>query len=82
MACWAGAERGHVSAGRICPTCGSENGLDARYCSACGAALLLGRLRPGESRRVVTVVLSDIVGSTRKRFVESWRGTSSEWNRS
>src|SRR5687767_7345490 len=60
---WSGAG-GMVSGGRTCATCGSENGLDARYCRACGAVLLSGRLQRGESRKVVTVLFSDIVGST------------------
>jgi class 3 adenylate cyclase/tetratricopeptide (TPR) repeat protein len=53
-----------VNAARTCPTCGAAYGPDARFCSACGAALPSDRFRPGEARKVVTVVFSDIIGST------------------
>src|SRR3990172_8342809 len=46
-----------------CPSCGRENGDDARFCSACGAPL--AALEPArEQRKVVTVIFCDLVGST------------------
>ena len=47
---------------RCCPRCGEANPDRARFCSACGA-----RLDPNEeldSRRTVTVLFADLVGST------------------
>ena len=46
-----------------CPNCGRENADDARFCSACGAALV-GPEPAREQRKVVTVVFCDLVGST------------------
>jgi class 3 adenylate cyclase/tetratricopeptide (TPR) repeat protein len=44
-----------------CPSCGRENADDARFCSACGTALV----EPArEQRKVVTVLFCDLVGST------------------
>jgi len=46
-----------------CPSCGRENADDARFCSACGAPLVV--LEPTrEQRKVVTVLFCDLVGST------------------
>jgi class 3 adenylate cyclase/tetratricopeptide (TPR) repeat protein len=48
---------------QTCPTCGEEQGSNARFCSSCGTALQ----PPGEEhqeRRVVTVLFSDLAGST------------------
>jgi class 3 adenylate cyclase/tetratricopeptide (TPR) repeat protein len=45
----------------ICAECGRENASDASFCSGCGAAL---GDSTGEIRKVVTVVFSDLVGST------------------
>jgi class 3 adenylate cyclase/tetratricopeptide (TPR) repeat protein len=46
-----------------CPECGRENAADARFCSACGAALAVAE--PAlEQRKVVTVLFCDLVGST------------------
>jgi class 3 adenylate cyclase len=46
-----------------CPRCGEENLTQARYCSACGASLDV--LEPtGGVRKTVTVVFTDIAGST------------------
>src|SRR2546421_11392926 len=47
----------------ICVQCGEETGPRARFCPACGAALP----EPAperETRKVVTVVFSDVTGST------------------
>src|ERR1044072_3275930 len=46
-----------------CPTCGRESANDARFCSACGGELA-GAERQRESRKVVTVLFCDLVGST------------------
>jgi class 3 adenylate cyclase/tetratricopeptide (TPR) repeat protein len=46
-----------------CPRCGEKNLTRARYCSACGASL--DALEPtGGVRKTVTVVFTDIAGST------------------
>ena len=46
-----------------CPSCGRENPADARFCNACGAAL--AHPEPArETRKVVTVLFCDLVGST------------------
>jgi class 3 adenylate cyclase len=47
----------------ICPICGEENPARARFCLACGT-LLDSPSRHGETRKIVTVVFSDLVGST------------------
>src|SRR5688572_14281894 len=47
----------------ICRACGRQNNVDARFCGACGAALD-GRASTTETRKVVTVVFTDVVGST------------------
>lgn len=46
-----------------CPSCGRDNADDARFCSACGAELALAAPQR-ESRKVVTVLFCDLVGST------------------
>jgi class 3 adenylate cyclase len=46
----------------ICANCGRENPVDARFCNDCGAALATTRQR--EVRKTVTVVFSDVTGST------------------
>ncbi|HEX5584286.1 adenylate/guanylate cyclase domain-containing protein, partial [Gaiella sp.] len=46
-----------------CPSCGRESADDARFCSACGAELALAEPQR-ESRKVVTVLFCDLVGST------------------
>ena len=53
-----------VSDAQICPTCRAENELGSRFCSACGAPLPLRALGSGEVRKVVTVLFSDVSGST------------------
>ena len=47
----------------ICAGCGREDASDARFCSGCGAALT-SEDRGGESRKVVTIVFTDLAGST------------------
>ena len=44
-----------------CATCGAENPEDARFCNACGASLEVGG---STSRRRVSVLFCDLVGST------------------
>ena len=46
----------------VCPACGAENREGARFCDACGSSLEAPE--PGGSRRTVTVLFSDITGST------------------
>src|ERR671930_80641 len=45
-----------------CPQCGAENREGARFCDSCGGVLLVPR--PRELRKTVTVVFSDVTGST------------------
>ena len=47
---------------RLCPVCSQENSANARFCSACGAALTSEPLR--EERKVVSVLFADLVGFT------------------
>src|SRR2546423_8917293 len=46
-----------------CPKCGQENPEGVRFCHACGAPLEQGHT-PHEVRKTVTVLFSDVVGST------------------
>src|SRR5438309_5398557 len=46
----------------LCPNCGEDNICRARFCIACGASL--GVSGPDEVRKTVTVVFTDLVGST------------------
>src|SRR6266516_1130170 len=48
---------------RICPNCGEENPERFRLCGFCGAALA-PELPPQEVRKTVTIVFSDLKGST------------------
>jgi class 3 adenylate cyclase len=47
-----------------CAACGKENAPDARFCSACGAPLAAAEPARGEVRKTVTIVFSDVTGST------------------
>src|SRR3954447_13962584 len=47
----------------VCSSCGRENDADARFCDACGAQLD-DRPTELETRKVVTVVFTDVVDST------------------
>ncbi len=47
----------------VCPSCGRENPEDAHFCNACGAPLATPEVAR-ESRKVVTVLFCDLVGST------------------
>ena len=46
-----------------CANCGHENREGARFCDACGAALAVA-VDTGEQRKTVTVLFSDVTGST------------------
>jgi class 3 adenylate cyclase/tetratricopeptide (TPR) repeat protein len=46
----------------VCANCGAENTDGARFCSACGKSLAAPA--PREARKVVTVLFSDVTGST------------------
>ena len=51
----------------LCPSCGTENPARAKFCFECGTSLAgvtAARDTIRETRRVVTVVFCDIVGST------------------
>ncbi|HET7515642.1 MAG TPA: adenylate/guanylate cyclase domain-containing protein [Gaiella sp.] len=48
-----------------CPACGTENAATAKFCSECGAALAgAPAVARREERKVVSVVFTDLVGST------------------
>jgi class 3 adenylate cyclase/tetratricopeptide (TPR) repeat protein len=47
----------------VCSRCARENPDDARFCNACGAALV-SEPRAREERKIVTAVFVDLVGST------------------
>jgi class 3 adenylate cyclase len=47
---------------QTCPSCGAEQASDARFCSNCGTALR--PLAEQQERRIVTVLFSDLAGST------------------
>ena len=47
---------------QTCPSCGAEQASDARFCSSCGTALQRGEEQ--QERRIVTVLFSDLAGST------------------
>src|SRR5437879_7737884 len=48
----------------VCPACGQENPLGARFCNACGAPLPGRAHSLAEERKVVTVLFADLVGFT------------------
>ena len=50
-----------------CPACNAETAPDAQFCDACGASLAAAAPAPGDStgtRKVVTILFADLVGST------------------
>ena len=47
----------------VCSSCGRENDADARFCDACGTQLD-AQPSDAETRKVVTVVFTDVVDST------------------
>src|SRR5947207_9014305 len=63
-----GTERGRVSRYTSlvplpCPSCGQDNPEAARFCLACGSRLLGEKAGP-QARKMVTVLFTDVVGST------------------
>lgn len=53
-----------MSARTICPTCGFDNAPDARRCRNCGSTLAPQAPTGEEARKIVTVLFSDVAGST------------------
>ena len=49
---------------QTCPACGQENPEGFRLCGMCGAALVPAAAPPREERKVVTILFTDLVGST------------------
>jgi class 3 adenylate cyclase/tetratricopeptide (TPR) repeat protein len=47
-----------------CPACGQENPDSSRFCGMCGAALVPVAAPAREERKVVTILFTDLVGST------------------
>src|ERR1700757_4726130 len=47
-----------------CPSCGSENPDDNRFCGACGAVISAPARFVAEERKVVSVLFCDLVGFT------------------
>jgi class 3 adenylate cyclase len=47
-----------------CPACGHENLDSSRFCGMCGASLVPAAAPPREERKVVTILFTDLVGST------------------
>ena len=47
-----------------CPACGLELAGGPKFCPECGTKLEVEVGIPGESRRVVTILFSDVTGST------------------
>jgi len=50
--------------GRVCANCGTANPAQARFCFSCGAALEIAAAPSTETRKTVTVLFCDLVGST------------------
>ena len=48
----------------VCPSCGQENPEGFRLCGMCGAALAPAAAPSREERKVVTILFTDLVGST------------------
>jgi class 3 adenylate cyclase len=49
---------------QTCPACGQENPDGFRLCGMCGAALTTAATPAREERKVVTILFTDLVGST------------------
>lgn len=49
----------------ICPKCGAENAEGTRFCGACATSLPSDPVAYTETRKTVTAVFTDVVGSTR-----------------
>ena len=48
----------------FCPRCGEGNPDRARFCLACGTALAEAEVAATETRKVVTILFTDVTGST------------------
>jgi class 3 adenylate cyclase len=48
----------------VCSTCGGENAAGSRFCASCGSLLTAEARSATETRKVVTVLFSDLAGST------------------
>ena len=46
-----------------CPACGIECPPDAQFCEGCGGSLV-ARVAAAETRKVVTILFADLIGST------------------
>ena len=53
-----------TSLAAACASCGAELPAGARFCSICGTPVAGPAARPGQERRVVTVLFADVSGST------------------
>ena len=66
-----------------CGRCGAENTPEARFCNRCGTALPGATERDGrETRRVVTILFADLVGSTalsERLDPERWRAVQGRY---
>ena len=65
-----------------CPYCGEGNAERARFCSSCGSRLTGEQNATRELRKTVTVVFSDVIGSTNlgeERDPESMRRVMSRY---
>jgi class 3 adenylate cyclase len=49
-----------------CPNCGEENPDTSRFCGMCGTALVPVAAPAREERKVVTILFTDLVGSTER----------------
>src|SRR5436853_7083865 len=49
---------------QVCPACGEENPERARFCLNCGSSLAAAPEARREERKIVTVLLADLVGFT------------------
>src|SRR5213595_308785 len=49
-----------------CSRCGQENPEIAKFCLACGTPIAIAAIPETEERKLVTVLFTDIVGSTAK----------------
>ena len=48
----------------VCSTCGRENAAESRFCASCGSLLTEPGRGATETRKIVTVLFSDLAGST------------------
>src|SRR5450631_2785943 len=48
----------------LCPGCGHENQVGAKFCSECASPMVSAAAAPREERKVVTVLFADLVGFT------------------